>query len=232
LDVSKSTDSKVSTITKESRSHVKLDLIPVAERASRDRRGFPAVSAPEGTYGVEGHGVPRSMFYRSGEPMSAGELATRITSDSRYKAGMTVYLACCETGKGRRSFAQQLADTLGTEVVAPTEKLWPLQNGTFIVATERRYGAFGAGATESADTDRLGTMKTFKPGRRSSVMVSASRGDTPARRTYSSTARSSFASSDSRQEGAKRPRLCGMAKTAALLAELHGQTSYPNSKAH
>jgi hypothetical protein len=243
LNSTTSAESKVGSLDKQERSHVKLDLIPVDERASRDRRGFPSVSAPAGTYGVEGHGVPGSVFYRSGEPMSAGELATRITNDSRYQPGMTVYLACCETGKGRRSFAQQLADTLGTEVIAPTEKLWPLQNGLFIVAPERRYHSYGVEMAQFADTDRLGTMKTFKPGRTSRVLVATSSDDTSIRQKSASTSaststntgsststRTRTASLDSNRETPKKPQLnSSMAKTAALLAELHG--SYLNSKA-
>ena len=45
--------------------------------------------------------------------MNARELAEWIRNDARYQAGMTVYLFCCETGKGDRSFAQKLANTLG-----------------------------------------------------------------------------------------------------------------------
>jgi hypothetical protein len=162
--------------------------------------------------------------------MSVGELASIITDDSRYQSGMTVYLMCCETGKGCRSFAQQLANALGTEVVAPTEKLWPLQNGSYIVAPERRHSAFSMYSGEHmADTGRLGEMKIFKPGRGPTVMVSASRKEKSPRAISSSSA----ASPAKTLEAPKKDSLTGMAKTAALLAELHAQrssTRYMNSK--
>lgn len=227
LDSRAQTESKVSALTTVQRRPVALDFIPAAERASRSRRGYPPVTVPAGTYGVEGHGLPRSLFFGNGQPMTAGELATRITSDSRYQPGMTVYLMCCETGKGRRSVAQQLANVLGTEVVAPTEKLWPQQNGLFVVAPERKYDV--SGAAPSADTDRLGTMKTFKPGRGPVLAAKSSRDDTPSVPPSSST----MASAYSTQPKSSQPSSGSIAKTAALLAELNaqrGSVRYLNSK--
>lgn len=226
-------ESKVDSLTSPGRSHIKIDFIPVEERVSRTRRGFPCVTAPEGAYGIEGHGTPTSVFCRTGEPMSARELAKWITNDGRYQAGMTVYLLCCETGKGDRSFAQKLANTLGTEVVAPTEKLWPLQNGLFIVAQERmRKTALGFQAGEQrADVTRLGAMKTFTPANAAATTtttVAATSGD-----DESPTSSSSAAPLARTHTTPKKPMLRASARTAALLAGIQGQrdsTVYLNSK--
>lgn len=158
-------ESKIPFLAGSGRSHIKLDFIPVDERTSRSRRGFPRVTAPEGAYGIEGHGTPDSVFCRTGEPMSARELAKWILNDSRYHTGMPVVLLCCETGKGNRPFAQKLADALGGDVVAPTEKVWPLKTGLYLVAQEKTtksLGMFDVGA-QRADITRLGEMKTFRP---------------------------------------------------------------------
>jgi hypothetical protein len=230
LDARPDGESKVAALVSQERSPVKLDFIPLEERASRARRGYPTVTVPQDGYGVEGHGTPSSVLCRTGEPMNAKELAKWIGGDSRYQAGMTVYLMCCETGKGDRSIAQKLADTLGTEVVAPTEKLWPLKNGLYVVAQERMRKTLGVFETgeQRADITRLGTMKTFRPAPGSTPMVAVSRDNAAA--TLSS---SNAASADRPQQTPRKPLLRASARTAALLAGFHGQrdsTLYLNSR--
>lgn len=226
LDSSSHDGSKVSSLTsKNGRSQIKLDFIPVEERRSRTTRGFPSVTAPEGAYGIEGHGSPDSVFCRTGEPMTAKELASWIVNDPRYRSGMTVYLLCCETGKGSRPFAQKLADTLGTDVVAPTEKLWPLQTGLYVVAQERTrksLGVFDVGI-QRADISRLGEMRTFHPSAGTLAI-----GSTRSRKGGQAAPSMNFSSSGAAtpiltQEPQKKPLLRPGAKTAALLAGIRNQ---------
>jgi hypothetical protein len=223
---------KVSALTSEGRSHIKIDFIPSEERAKRASRGFPCVSSPEGVYGIEGHGSPHSVFSRDGEPMNARELAEWIRNDARYQAGMTVYLFCCETGKGDRSFAQKLANTLGADVVAPTEKFWPQQNGLYLVAQERTHKTLGIFETgeQRADTTRPGTMKTFKPTAAAAAQLAATSKDDASSRIDSS---SSAASPVRMQQPPKKPLLRASARTAALLAGIQGprdSAAYFNSR--
>lgn len=229
LDSNSSGESKVSALSSEKRGHIKMDFIPEDERARRTSKGFPCVSPPEGAYGVEGHGTPYNIFDRTGEPMSAGKLAERIRSDRSFQAGMTVYLLCCETGKGNRSFAQKLADSLGSEVVAPTEKLWPLKTGRYVVAQERMRKTFGIfeKGEQRADHDKPGTMKTFRP--TSTAPAVASSRDEVSQPSSSSSAASPVRA----QNPQKRPLLRASARTAALLAGMPRQkesTMYWNSK--
>lgn len=214
--------SKVDALTAGRRDRVKLDFIPVEERQHRTVKGYPCVSTPSGTFGVEGHGTPDSVFYRSGEPMDAKELARLIMEDSRFRPGMPVYLLCCETGKGWRPFAQKLADALGTEVVAPTEKLWPQHSGLYIVAEERMLkspGMFPVGI-QRADTTRLGEMRTFLPSHSPSpASNSRAEGRTVARTFASSNiSNSSAAASVRTPRPMKKPMLRASARTAAFLA--------------
>jgi hypothetical protein len=218
-------ESKVSALTSEGRTHIKLDFIPSEERAKRASRGFPSVNSPEGVYGIEGHGSPHSVFTREGEPMNARELAEWIRNDTRYQAGMTVYLFCCETGKGDRSIAQRLADTLGADVVAPTEKFWPQQNGRYLVAQERMHKTLGIFETgeQRADTTHPGAMKTFKPteaAAAAAAKLAATSKDGNSSRIDSS---SSAASPVRMHQPPKKPLLRASARTAALLAGIQGR---------
>ena len=226
LEGNSSGESKVSSLTsKNGRSKIKLDFIPVSERRERANRGFPSVTAPEGAYGIEGHGSPDAVFCRTGEPMTARELANWIVNDPRFRPGMTVYLLCCETGKGKRPFAQKLADTLGSEVVAPTEKLWPLQTGLYVVAQERTrksMGVFDVGV-QRADISRLGEMRTFHPSA-GTVAMDSNRSRTGRQDTRSMNFSSSSAAAPIlTQNPPKKPLLRPGAKTAALLAGIHNQ---------
>jgi hypothetical protein len=112
---------------------IKLDLVPLKERQERAQLGYKRLRVPKGSYGVEGHGSPRCMYFKNGDVLTAPELARWIRNDTRYVRNMTVYLLACDTGKGKYSFAQELADVLQTEVYAPTDRLWIHRNGTFSV---------------------------------------------------------------------------------------------------
>jgi hypothetical protein len=194
---------------------VKFDFIPEDEREHRTSRGYPCVLSPEGVFGVEAHGTRKYVYSRDGEYLSAEDFAELIRSDSRYEAGMPVVLFCCETGKGFRPFAQKLANLLGAEVVAPTEKLWPQRNGRFIVAQElARKTFFGEVGLKRADLSRQGTMKTFSPSSTPDAEVTSVAREESAEPISSSSA----ASLTRTQNPPKKPLLRAGARTAALLA--------------
>lgn len=135
------------------RTSARIDFIPDAERAYRSSLGIPRTTAPDGAYGIEGHGTSFAVYCKRGRAMGAKELATWVLNDPTYRKGFPVYLLCCHTGKGRNPIARQLAQLLGVEVYAPTEKLWPLADGKYIVA----------GGDKKADLGKLGQMRKFSP---------------------------------------------------------------------
>ena len=77
---------------------------------------------PRGVYSVAGHGD----YYENGDfagtlaGLTPQQLAARIKKDPTWK-GQPVEIRGCGAGKGgKQSFAQQLANILGTQVKAPT----------------------------------------------------------------------------------------------------------------
>lgn len=147
------------------RDEVKLDFISATERRERSELGYKRLTVPKGTYGVEGHGTPKQMYFKNGKVLTARELARWIRNDPRYEPGVTVYLLACETGKGRNSFAQELADVLQTEVFAPTEKLWIQRDRGYSVnpADSAKLAAGGSVVSAATDADLPGLMKPFHP---------------------------------------------------------------------
>jgi hypothetical protein len=137
----------------QARTSARIDFIPTAERAYRASLGIPRATAPDGAYGIEGHGTSFAVYCKQGRAMGAAELAAWVLKDPAYRKGRPVYLLCCHTGKGRNPIARQLARILGVEVYAPTEKLWPLADGKYIVA----------GGDKKADLGKLGQMRKFSP---------------------------------------------------------------------
>ncbi len=146
-------------------TEVKLDFISSTERQKRAARGYARLKTVDGVYGVEGHGTPTHMYCKTGQKLSAPDLAQWIKNDRRYKRGMTVHLLACETGKGPRPFAQEVSDLLHAPVVAPTEKLWVHQDGNYSVTGASYVRVLGLIpiANGQADPDRPGEMKTFRP---------------------------------------------------------------------
>ena len=62
------------------------------------------------------------------------DLAALIRKDPRWR-GQAIILGSCDTGRdrkdGRPGFAQELADMMGTWVIAPTEKVWYKAGGMY-----------------------------------------------------------------------------------------------------
>jgi hypothetical protein len=146
-------------------TEIKLDLIPTKERKERTQLGYRMLRVPKNTYGVEGHGANWRVSLKNGEEVTPAELARWIKRDTRYVRDMPVYLLACETGKGDRPYAQELADILQTDVYAPTERLWIMTNGTYnIYASTSNKPADGTAQLDgTADHNRPGRMKYFRP---------------------------------------------------------------------
>lgn len=85
------------------------------------------------------HGVPEESMVEyettSGESTryTAKELAVMIREDPEYKGG-NVRLLSCGAGSLRSKFAQELADELGKEILAPTETLWVAEEGQMFIS--------------------------------------------------------------------------------------------------
>ena len=88
----------------------------------------------EEVFNVVGHGNSAGIEFR-GRLLNAKEVADLIRNSPQYIGGkQIVKLYSCETGKGRNSFAQQLAKELNVEVKAPNKLIYPTTSNDFIIA--------------------------------------------------------------------------------------------------
>lgn len=79
--------------------------------------------APAGTFLAMVHGSPDSASVGNID-LSPHDLALLIRADQTYAPGQAVTLFSCSTGAHQGGFAQQLADELGVDVLAPTSLAW------------------------------------------------------------------------------------------------------------
>jgi len=82
-------------------------------------------------------------------------LAQKIRSHPDYKKGMTIELLSCNTGKGKNSIGQQLANELNTTVRAPDQFLWYYSDGNL--------KPMGMKPDRTQDLNQPGKMRRFKP---------------------------------------------------------------------
>ncbi|NRQ42473.1 RHS repeat protein [Rheinheimera sp. YQF-2] len=104
---------------------------------------------------VGAHGDPTQIVDSIGLTVSAKKLASMIKAHPKYQDGMMVDLLSCNTGKGENSYAQQLAEELGSPVRAPDEFLWYYSDGKLAPM----------GMTDAGDMDmsKPGKIHTFTP---------------------------------------------------------------------
>lgn len=106
--------------------------------------GAVAAQSPAQTFTVGGHGSPFGMFDPQGLPITLEDFADLIRHHPHYHPGMTVQLQACNAGvspgEGQPSFAQQLADALGTPVFAANNFVWFFINGDTAVAPTQAPG--------------------------------------------------------------------------------------------
>ena len=95
----------------------RLRLTPGGDTAIRNAS---KVKPLEGHFDVVGHGLPDAVIDETGALLAPAELAERIRSTPSWE-GQKVHLLSCSTGACESGFAQQLANKLGVDVLAPTE---------------------------------------------------------------------------------------------------------------
>ena len=111
-----------------------------------ERKVLDMIPAKSGYFDFAAHGAPDHIEYgEKGKNMSAREVARVISHNENYN-GQKVRMLSCSTGSTDDGFAQQLANSLGVEVEAPTDILYVYEDGHFKVGY-----------------DGKGKMKTFKP---------------------------------------------------------------------
>jgi hypothetical protein len=92
-------------------------------------------------YAIGSHGDATSIILPDGSPMTATQLANELRTNSalNWHEGDNIWLIGCATGadnpNGGDNFAQQLANILGVDVVAPNTLTWTSRlDGSVIVA--------------------------------------------------------------------------------------------------
>ncbi|NET62609.1 MAG: hypothetical protein F6K47_42915, partial [Symploca sp. SIO2E6] len=129
------------------------------------------------TFDVLAHGNSQQIFYelhgkrwpdKSGNykniPIDHVKAASIIKNQPGYN-GQNVRLFACNTGNCANGFAQQLANRLRVDVIAPTKILWADSSGRITIAEElpRNPNVPRNRAVPRIDMSRLGTWKVFKP---------------------------------------------------------------------
>ncbi|EKD4816506.1 RHS repeat protein, partial [Escherichia albertii] len=119
---------------------------------------------------VGGHGTPTSMNddrIKKGSVLTIKQLASDIRANPKYHEGMPVVLFSCETGKGKNSFAQQLANELDVTVIAPDEIIWIWPDGNYDIMGQTARITIGGkdnGAFELVpDEKQPGDFHKFTP---------------------------------------------------------------------
>lgn len=118
----------------------------------------------KGEYDVVAHGNPKKIYVtHNGKDI---EINSRIAAkliksrdDYNKNKRQSIRLLSCNTGKGKNSFAQNLANKMGVTVYAPTKMIWAWPNGT--------HGVYGAKKNNINEPDLKdkGYMKAFYPRR-------------------------------------------------------------------
>ncbi len=99
--------------------------------------GAQFLTADPGYFGVAGDGNPTTIIGPNGTQLDANQLATLIQG-AGWQPGQPIQLFGCFTGaptlNGGPDIAQQLANILNTEVIAPSTFGWVYPNGSFVIA--------------------------------------------------------------------------------------------------
>jgi RHS repeat-associated protein len=144
---------------------VDINLFPVNSGQYRDAEGVTSAN-DEITVGAHGdtYGITDYRKYENGQVMDAWGLADLIKKNKRYKAGMKIRLYACNTGASSPDwpdFAQQLANILHTDVIAPSTFGWfENDKGDFEI-----YNAKDPSDPEGSGEDRSapGQWNNFSP---------------------------------------------------------------------
>jgi hypothetical protein len=81
-----------------------------------------------GFFSFGAHGQPRALFDQAGKRLTPLQVAALIKSHPGYKSGQAIQLNACNAGTqpfdSSQIFAQQLANIMGVDVMAPNNTLW------------------------------------------------------------------------------------------------------------
>ena len=109
------------------------------------------------------HGAENCVYLYSnnGEEFeySAIEFADRIQNSSSY-TGKSIRLMSCNTGSLENGFAQQLANIMGVEVMAPTEAIWVNSYGEVFISD---YDVLAQMWYEGKNVNETGSWRKFFP---------------------------------------------------------------------
>lgn len=117
---------------------------------------------PDGMIDIVAHGTKNTIqLVINGNTMNvtARFLARMLKHSMKYGKKQEIRLVSCNTGRDDFGFAQQLANKLNVNVLAPTRKYLAADDGSYIVA-----GTIKIGNKEYVDNNDIGYMKLFKPG--------------------------------------------------------------------
>ena len=111
-----------------------------------------------GYFDVIAHGTPNGIqITHNGQHMIVDHrTATRLIQNSDGYNGQAIRLLSCNTGALDNGFAQNLANRLNVEVLAPTNYLWSTPNGNYFVA--------GMTNSRVPDMGDIGSFRLFLPG--------------------------------------------------------------------
>lgn len=111
-----------------------ISAFPEEDAIARNVKAVPPV---EGYFDFGCHGMPTSVAFGSHEPnMSPSLLAEYIRHHPDYTPGEGIRLLSCSTGKPQGvdyCFAEELANIMGVNVMAPSEDIFIRHDGTFCV---------------------------------------------------------------------------------------------------
>ncbi len=118
--------------------------------------GAAAAPSPPNTVTVAGHGNPYLMVDPQGNVLTAKQLAALIAKDPSYTSGKNIQLMSCNVGLSpggnQSSFAQQVANALGSGVVVlgANNFVWFYPSGRTVVAPTNTPGITWQNYTPSA----------------------------------------------------------------------------------
>jgi len=102
---------------------------------------------------IHGNGISFFFSETSNHPVSASSLSSLLGKVPSYQGG-SIRLMSCSAGAYNDGVAQQVANILGVDVLAPTDSLWITETGDMIIS-DTKFNAERWIAT--------GSWKLFKP---------------------------------------------------------------------
>lgn len=173
LELSDRYDEKLGDMTYEEWKYGKTSNMATASKIYTDKDDLlyingQKIKPKEGYDDRVMHGTSNSVEYTTNNgqkvDVSAKEFADILKASPDYN-GEDIRLLSCSTGKEDDGFAQQLADELNINVLAPTEKLRVDDNGNLFITDNDvlAYMWYHASAEERENIKETGKMRSFSP---------------------------------------------------------------------